>query len=110
MQGFRWSWAVGLVYGGLMLGALGVFLLLQLLGLLHFREEIAALYWLVALPFVLFFGAWLLLVVWCSIDAHRQGMNAPLWALLVFLLGFPVGPLVYLVLRQQEQPPPPDAP
>lgn len=91
-----------MVYGGLLLGGVGVFALLGMIGIVAFGGEGAAIYWLVVLPFVFFFGAWLLLVMWCFVDAERLGMNGPLWALLVFLLGFPVGPLVYLVLRQER--------
>lgn len=101
-QRFPWSVATLAVFGGLMLCALGGFALLEMVGLIHVGEEPVVIYWLLVLPFVLFFGAWLLLVIWCYIDAERLGMNAPLWALLVFLLGFPVGPLVYLVLRRND--------
>jgi hypothetical protein len=102
MQRFPWSLAALAVFGCLLLCALGGFALLGVVGLIHFGEPQALLYWLAALPLVLCLGAWLLLVVWCYVDAQRLGMNAPLWALLVFLLGFPVGPLVYLVLRRTD--------
>ncbi len=52
-----------------------------------------------ALPAIVCGGAWLLTLVWSYIDAERRGMNGALWALLVFILGFPLGPLVYLVFR-----------
>ena len=106
MQPFRWSLAVTCVYGSLLFGGVGGFALLHQLGWLHWGDASLALYWLVVLPFILFFGAWLLLVVWCFLDAQRRGMNASRWALLVLFLGFPVGPLVYWVLRRSDRSPP----
>jgi hypothetical protein len=98
----RWSLAAAAIFGGLGILALAFFFLLALAGIIEFAGGSVALYWLVALPFILFFGAWLLLVVWCYVDAERRRMNAPLWAILVLVLGFPVGPLVYLLLRPAE--------
>lgn len=107
MNVFRWSIAAAAIFGGLGLLAAGGFVLLVLLGLLAPGESGAALYWIVSLVSVLAVGAWLLLVVWCGVDAARREMNGPLWAILVFVLSFPVGPLVYLVLRRGPTRPPP---
>ncbi len=102
MNGFRWSIAAAAIFGGLGLIAAGGFVLLVLTGLLAPGDSGAALYWLVSLLSVLGIGPWLLLVVWCGVDASSRDMNGPLWAILVFVLGFPVGPLVYLVFRPSQ--------
>ena len=106
MTVFRWSIASAAIFGGLGLIAAGGFVLLVLAGLLAPGDSGAALYWLLSVLAVLGIGAWLLLVVWCGVDASRRDMNGPLWAILVIVLGFPVGPLVYLVLRRSQVRPP----
>ena len=100
MRTVRWSVAATAIFGGLLLLALGLLGLLLLSGLLNLDSEGVGIYLLLAFPAVLLCGAGLLLVVWCYVDAERRHMNAPLWAILVFVLGFPVGPLVYLILRR----------
>ncbi len=98
----RWSLVALVLFGGLALLAVAVFTVLTLCNVLEPGSEGAALYWLAALILILGLGLWLLLVVWCYVDAERRGMNGPLWGLLVFLLGFPVGPLLYLVLQKSQ--------
>jgi len=97
MRGYRLAYSI---VGGLLLLAVAIFTVLTLCNVLSPDGEGAALYWLAALVLIVGLGAWLMLVLWCYVDAERRGMNGPLWALLVFLLGFPVGPLVYLVLQK----------
>jgi len=106
MRAFRWSLAAVAVYGGLLLVSGALFALLTLMGWIDPAGDGAAIYWVVVTPAIVLFGAWLLLVVWCAMDADRRGMNGPLWALVVFMLGFPVGPVVYLVLRHPVPPAP----
>jgi len=96
----RWSVAAAAIFGGLLLLAFGFLGLLLMSGLMNFEGASVGLYLMLALPAVLLCGGWLLLVVWCYVDAERRQMNAPLWAILVFILCFPVGPLVYLILRR----------
>lgn len=102
MRTVRWSVAAAAIFGGLLLLAFGLLGLLLMSGLMDFKGEGLGFYLLLAFPAVLLTGAWLLLVVWCYVDAERRHMNAPLWAILVFVLCFPVGPLVYLILRRPE--------
>lgn len=99
MTTFRWSVAALAIFGGITVLALAIFVILVLVGLMSPAGETAAFYWLVALLVTVVVGAWLLLVVWSYVDAERRGMNGALWALLVFVLGFPLGPLIYLVYR-----------
>lgn len=101
MRAIRWSVAAVAVYGGLLLVFGSLFAALTLMGWIAPGGVGAALFWFLVLTGIVLFGAWLLLVVWCAVDAERRGMNGPLWALVVFLLGFPVGPIVYFVLRRQ---------
>lgn len=105
MTVMRWSLAAAAIFGGLGLIAAGCFFLLVLTGVMSPGGSGAGLYWLMSLVAVVAVGAWLLLVVWCGVDASRRDMSGPLWAILVFVLGFPVGPLVYLVLRRSPAPP-----
>jgi hypothetical protein len=100
MKTIRWGVAAGAIFGGLTAIAIAFYVLLVMSGYMAAGEEYAAIYWMCALAVILFGGAWLLLIVWCYVDAERRGMNGPLWALLVFVLQFPIGPLLYLVLRQ----------
>ncbi len=104
MTVMRWSLAAAATLGGLGLIAAGCFFLLVLSGVMAPGGSGAGLYWIVSLVAVLAVGTWLLLVVWCGVDASRREMNGVLWAILVFVLGFPVGPLVYLVLRRNTAP------
>lgn len=104
MSVMRWSLAAAAIFGGLGLLAAGCFFLLILSGVMSPGGSGAGLYWLGSLVAVFGVGAWLLLVVWCGVDASRREMSGPLWAILVFVLGFPVGPLVYLVLRRSPAP------
>lgn len=105
MPAFRWSLVAVAVYGGLLLVSIALFALLTLVGWIDPASQGAAIYWVVLTPAIVLLGAWLLLVVWCAVDAHRHGMNGALWALVVFMLGFPVGPAVYFVLRRPLPPP-----
>jgi TctA family transporter len=54
----------------------------------------------------------IVLVIWVYMDASKRGENAILWAIVVFLLGFPIGILIYLLLgrRNPTIPPPPPPP
>ena len=99
MNRIRWPVASMAVFGGITLLALGVFALMLMLELVTLNGEGAAIYWMCALATIVFGGAWLLLVVWSYVDAEQRGMNGALWAILVFVLGFPLGPVVYLVFR-----------
>ncbi|HZM17154.1 MAG TPA: hypothetical protein VFE28_14225 [Candidatus Krumholzibacteria bacterium] len=105
MTASRWSIAAVAVYGGLLLLAGALFALLTVVRWLEPGQSGAAIYWLIAVPVIVACGTWLLLVVWCAVDAGRRGMSGPLWGLLVFLLGFPVGPVLYLVLRRSPSAP-----
>ena len=105
MNASRWSVAAVAVYGGLLLLAGVLFALLGVAGWLDPGQSGGAVYWLIAVPVIVACGTWLLLVVWCAVDAGRRGMSGPLWGLLVFLLGFPVGPVLYLVLRRSPTAP-----
>jgi len=102
MSRIRWPIASMAVFGGITLLALALFGLMLMLGIVAPRGEGAAIYWMCALATILFGGAWLLLVVWSYVDAEARGMNGMLWAILVFVLGFPLGPVVYLVFRSSN--------
>ncbi len=100
MKSIRWSIASLAVFGGITLLALALFALLVMLNLMTPNGESAAIYWMCAACAIVFGGAWLLLVVWSYVDAEKRGMNGAGWALLVFILGFPLGPIAYLVFRK----------
>ena len=102
MSRIRWPVASMAVFGGITLLALGVFALMLLLELVALNGEGAVIYWICALATIVFGGAWLLLVVWSYVDAEQRGMNSAFWAILVFVLGFPLGPVVYLVFRSSN--------
>lgn len=91
------------IFGGITVLALALFVLLVMLDIIAPNREAAAIYWICALAIILFGGGWLLLVVWTFVDAERRGMNAPLWAVLVFVLWPPLGPIVYLVFRNSSE-------
>jgi uncharacterized membrane protein YozB (DUF420 family) len=44
-------------------------------------------------------------VIWAYNDAERRGKSGCLVALLVFLLSWPVGLIIWLVFRPEEKPP-----
>jgi hypothetical protein len=102
MRSIRWPLASMAIFGGISVLALAVFTLAVMLGVIEPNREGAAVYWICAFAIILFGGAWLLLVVWTFVDAERRGMNAPLWAFLVFVLWPPLGPIIYLVFRSSS--------
>ena len=103
MKSFRWSVAAISIFGGLTVIVTAVFALLVTLGLLNRGEEAALLFWVISFIAVFFIGAWLLLVLWCYVDAERRGMNGVLWALLVFI-GHILALLIYLIVRTNNFP------
>ncbi|MFQ5600280.1 MAG: hypothetical protein ACE5G2_06970 [Candidatus Krumholzibacteriia bacterium] len=113
MTTIRWLMAAVAIFGGLTAIATALFTLLLLVGRMHVHDDGVWVYWLCAAVTITFLGVWLLIVVWCYIDAERRAMNAPLWALLILVLSFPIGPLLYLVLRHplpEQRPPSPNPP
>ena len=51
---------------------------------------------------------WIVVIVWVYRDAERRGMNGVLWALLV-LIGNLIGLLIYLIVRSDNLPAPPQS-
>ena len=102
MREVRWSVLASAVYGGLAVLGAGLFALLRLTGAFDDPEAVTA-FTLLGIAVDALLGTWILVLIWTYVDAERRGMSGALWSLLVFLLMFPIGPLLYLVLRQPPQ-------
>jgi RNA polymerase subunit RPABC4/transcription elongation factor Spt4 len=50
---------------------------------------------------LLFLAFWIVLIVWVYRDAEKRGMNAIVWALVVFFLHF-LGLIIYMLIRSEH--------
>ena len=50
---------------------------------------------------IVVFIVWIVITIWAYKDAQKRGMNAILWALIVFFIGI-IGLIIYLVVRGEH--------
>lgn len=71
-------------------------------------EILAGAIWMTCVVVILIIG--LLIAIWVYKDAESRGMSGVLWLLIVWFVAFPIGLIIYLVVRKPKVMAPPPYP